>query len=183
VFLKSIDEKKTNSKGFISENNFEDKIVFVGVTATSMYDIKSTPISKNTPGIEFQATTFLNLMENNFIHKASFMTNLLSSFILVMLIGTAILFFDSAFVSIITSFLLLSSYFAAAVALYTYQHLWIDMVFPFLAAIFVRFSCMFQKCRQGQNFDYTYKLATSKGLSGLFNHRYMQEEIAIKLQF
>ncbi len=177
--LKSIDEKKTNSKGFISENNFEDKIVFVGVTATSMYDIKSTPISKNTPGIEFQATTFLNLMENNFIHKASFMTNLLSSFILVMLIGTAILFFDSAFVSIITSFLLLSSYFAAAVALYTYQHLWIDMVFPFLAAIFVMiFMYVSKYVAKARDFDYTYKLATTDGLTGLYNHRYMQEQIA-----
>ena len=57
-----------NDRKFL-EDNFKNKIVFVGVTANSLSDIKSTPVSYMFPGVEVQATFLNNLLDNNFIQK------------------------------------------------------------------------------------------------------------------
>ena len=41
---------------------FEDKVVFVGASATALEDLKTTPVSRTTPGVTVHATAFLNLM-------------------------------------------------------------------------------------------------------------------------
>lgn len=176
--VKAMDAKKNNEKSFISEDNFENKVVFIGVTATSQYDIKTTPINKNIPGIEFQTTAFMNLMENNFVHRAPFLLNVLLSLALVLAIGFIILYFDSAVISIIAAFGLFSTFFAAVVMCYIYQNVWIDLFFP-ICAVFVTmiFMYLMKYVTKARDFDYTYKLATTDGLTGLYNHRYMQEQI------
>ena len=177
--VKSLEAKKNNSKSFIPEDNFENKIVFVGVTATSQYDIKTTPISKNTAGIEFQTTTFLNLMENNIIHRTSFFINVLISLVLVLAVGFLILYFDSAIVSVVLSSVVILSFFATSVMLYVHQNIWTDIFFPVFAVVIIMiFMYLVKYMTKARDFDYTYKLATTDGLTGLYNHRYMQEQIA-----
>ena len=52
-----------------ADNQFENKIVYFGTTASSLFDIKTTPTSKIYPGVEVQATYVNNLLDNNFIRK------------------------------------------------------------------------------------------------------------------
>jgi adenylate cyclase len=46
----------------LDPNTFKDKIVLVGSTAAGLYDAKATPLEKNYPGVEWQATAIENLL-------------------------------------------------------------------------------------------------------------------------
>lgn len=49
-------------KDRITDNRFEDAVVFVGTSATGLVDLRATPTSINYPGIEIHATVFEALM-------------------------------------------------------------------------------------------------------------------------
>ena len=49
---------------------FEDKVVFVGTSAIATYDLKSTPFSANTPGVEKNATVVANILRSEPLRKA-----------------------------------------------------------------------------------------------------------------
>lgn len=53
------------------KENFEGKIVFVGVTAVGLKDIRATPYSKDYPGVEVHATIASNILQNKFMVKDS----------------------------------------------------------------------------------------------------------------
>lgn len=46
---------------------FGGKIVFVGVTAVGLKDIRATPFSENYPGVEMHATVASNILQHNFM--------------------------------------------------------------------------------------------------------------------
>jgi adenylate cyclase len=46
----------------IPSDFFEDKVVFIGASATALEDLKTTPVSRTKPGVAVHATAFLNLM-------------------------------------------------------------------------------------------------------------------------
>lgn len=58
-------------KSTISQSEFKDAIVFVGVSASGLYDNKTTPLSNNHPGIDIQATILDNLFQQNIIYKSA----------------------------------------------------------------------------------------------------------------
>ena len=49
--------------------DFHNKIILFGTTASSLFDIKTVPVSRTYPGVEVQATYVNNILDNNFIHK------------------------------------------------------------------------------------------------------------------
>ena len=69
----------------------KNKIVYVGITATSLYDTKSVPVSKIYPGVEIHATYVNNLIDNNFIKKAKLSVNILISLALALLVGFVVI--------------------------------------------------------------------------------------------
>ncbi len=49
------------------QNEFTDKIVIIGSTAPSLFDIKATPMAKLHPGVEIFATAIDNIKHNDYL--------------------------------------------------------------------------------------------------------------------
>jgi len=80
--------KKIQEEGEIKEveeikKRLEGKIVFLGVTATGGFDLKSVPTSKIYPGVEIHTTAFQNLKDLSFIKDFPFYLYLMISFLFI----------------------------------------------------------------------------------------------------
>ncbi|MBD3414968.1 MAG: CHASE2 domain-containing protein, partial [Candidatus Aminicenantes bacterium] len=51
----------------IPPSQFEGKIVFIGTSAPGLFDLRSTPLSSVSPGVEIQAVVVDNILNNDFI--------------------------------------------------------------------------------------------------------------------
>ena len=166
-----------------AQNELKDKIVFIGITATSMYDIKTTPISRNTAGIELQSTMFNNFLDNNFVQKTSDATTLITAIILSIIIGLFTLHSYTAFASLSLCLGLLGGYILSSVLLLNYFNIWVDTIFVILA-IFLTFvfSYAIKFKNKAKDFEHTYKLATTDSMTGLYNHRFFQEQMVMQIE-
>lgn len=166
-----------------AKNELKDKIVFIGITATSMYDIKTTPVSRNTAGIELQSTMFNNFLDNNFVKKTSDSTTLITAIVLSIIIGLFTLQSYTAFASLSLCLGILGGYILASVLLLNYLNWWIDIIFVILAVFltFV-FSYVIKFKNKSRDFENTYKLATTDSMTGLYNHRFFQEQMIFQIE-
>jgi adenylate cyclase len=55
--------------GRVGPSIFKDKIVLLGTSAMSTYDMKITPFSANMPGVEKHATIIANILNRDFIRR------------------------------------------------------------------------------------------------------------------
>lgn len=69
---KILDEEGETKEVIDIKKRISGKIVFLGVTATGAFDLRSTPSSEIFPGVEVHSTALLNLLENNFIKDLPF---------------------------------------------------------------------------------------------------------------
>lgn len=158
--------------------DFKDKIVYFGATVSSLSDIKTTPVDKVYPGVEVQATYVNNILDNSVIKKASPALNISITVLLVFLTIAFVLILDS--IPIILG-LIITLYFAHVILSYylmIHQNLWLEIVFPITYTI-VAFiiTVIIKYLIKSRDFDKQYKLATTDGLTELFNHRYFQEQM------
>lgn len=162
---------------------FKDKIVFIGVSANSMYDIKSTPINSNVAGIELQSTLFNNILDNNIIKRTSSLTTWLVAVLLGLLIGIFTLNSNTAFASLSLFGATLGGYWLIALIVMDYANLWIDTTFTSLALVLTFIVAYVIKYKnKSKDFDYTYKLATTDSMTGLYNHRFFQEQMTLQIE-
>lgn len=167
------------AKGEIkNEYDFNNKIVYFGTTASSLFDIKTVPVSRIYPGVEVQATYVNNIVDNNFIKKMSKPVTVVAGVILALLTGLIIMNISSAFVSSLTSLSLYVLYVLGAYWSMKYFNLWVDIVYPMLLALTAFISAYIVKYFiTSRDFEHQYKLATTDGLTELYNHRYFQEQM------
>ena len=167
------------AKGEIkNEYDFNNKIVYFGTTASSLFDIKTVPVSRIYPGVEVQATYVNNIIDNNFIKKMSKPVTVVAGVILALLTGLIIMNISSAFVSSLTSLSLYVLYVLGAYWSMKYFNLWVDIVYPMLLALTAFISAYIVKYFiTSRDFEHQYKLATTDGLTELYNHRYFQEQM------
>ena len=167
------------AKGEIkNEYDFNNKIVYFGTTASSLFDIKTVPVSRIYPGVEVQATYVNNIIDNNFIKKMSKPVTVVAGVILALLTGLIIMNISSAFVSSLTSLSLYVLYVLGAYWSMKYFNLWVDIVYPMLLASTAFISAYIVKYFiTSRDFEHQYKLATTDGLTELYNHRYFQEQM------
>lgn len=175
-FYKLIEQTKGHQ---ISEQyNFKDKIVFVGTTAQSLFDTKSVPIDKIYPGVEIHATYLNNILDNTFIKKTTHATDTIIIISLIVIITTIVFLSTSSLFAIISSSLLATAYYMASYYVMKYFNLWMPVIIPMFAILMTfAISYLAKYLLKSRDFEYQYKLATTDGLTELYNHRYFQDTL------
>ena len=163
--------------------DFSNKIIYFGTTAASLFDIKTVPTGKIYPGVEIQATFLNNLIDNNFIRKVNRGYTLALSILLALLIASVVSRVNSAFTASLMS---LSTYFIYILVSYyamKFGNLWLEVIYPLIFSIFA-FTCAYiiKYLIKSRDFELQYKLATTDGLTELYNHRYFQEQIRMQVE-
>lgn len=69
----------------VGKDLLQDKIVLVGATAVGIYDMRVTPLSAATPGLEIQANVLDNILSSDFVRFDT--SSHLASLILVLCLG------------------------------------------------------------------------------------------------
>ncbi len=166
-----------NDISFLKEN-FKDKIVYIGTTTTSLSDVKSTPLSQRYPGVEIHATFLNNILDNNFIKKTPLAIDFCVSVFLIIL--TALIVIRSKFVSysIISTVLIAVLYSLLTVLLMHSFNLWIALIMPVVSIVAsITISYAIKYIVTSRDYEHTYKLAVTDGLTDMYNHRYFQEQM------
>lgn len=163
--------------------NFSNKIIYFGTTASSLFDIKTVPTGKIYPGVEVQATYINNIIDNNFIHKVDRGYTIALSILLALLIASVVSRVNSAFSASIVSFSTYFIYLLVAYYAMRFENLWLEIIYPLIFSIF-GFTCAYiiKYLVKSRDFEQQYKLATTDGLTELFNHRYFQEQLRRQLE-
>ena len=171
--IKSIEGDKS-----IEHYNFNNKIVFIGTTASSLFDAKSVPIDKIYPGVEIHATYMNNLLDNSFIRKSSPLANTVIICLLVLVVCFIVFKSTSAVFSTTSTVLLGAAYYLCAYYVMSLFNLWIEVVVPmFVLLVTFAISYLAKYLLKSRDFEHQYKLATTDGLTELYNHRYFQDTL------
>ena len=171
--LKSIDGDTS-----IENYDFKDKIVLIGTTASSLFDIKSVPIDKLYPGVEIHATYINNLLDNSFIKKSSVSTNTIIIILLVLTVCFIVFKSSSAIFATTSTVLLSAAYYLASYYIMSLYNIWIQVVVPlFVILLTFAISYLAKYLIKSRDFEHQYKLATTDGLTELYNHRYFQDNL------
>ncbi len=176
-----IKAQKENNLAFINEN-FKNKIIYVGTTATSLSDIKSVPVESNMSGVELHATFFNNILDNNFIKKSSLEVDFLISIILCLVVGYLVLKTENVAKTFFFLFSTLILYSIFTLILMQTFNIWVTIIFPFITTIttFILIYCE-KYLLKSKDYEQTYKLAVTDGLTQIYNHRYFQEQMIINI--
>ncbi len=165
------------------KEKFENKIIYIGTTVTALADIKSTPVSFMYPGVETHATFLNNILDNNFISHFSFKADLLVSAILCFIIGFCILRFESVLYSLLCSIAAVIVYLVITVVVMEFFNVWLGIVLPLIAATLIFIAAYITKyLLKSKDYEHTYKLAVTDGLTEMYNHRYFQEQMIMNVE-
>ncbi len=158
--------------------DFKDKIIYFGATAASLFDIKTVPVDKVYPGVEVQATYINNLIDNSLIQKAPSLVTLLTGILLAFLTILCVFKISSMAIASGMTVTIYSIYVMIAYFLMQFKNIWLELVVPMMFTLFAYIIAVVIKYLiKSRDFDQQYKLATTDGLTELYNHRYFQEQL------
>ena len=172
-------------KGEKTELNydFSNKIIYFGTTAASLFDIKTVPAGKIYPGVEVQATYVNNIIDNNFIKKVHRGYTIVLSILLALLIASVVTRVSSAFAASMISLSTYLVYILIAYYAMKYENLWLEIIYPLIFSIAAfTLAYIVKYLIKSRDFEQQYKLATTDGLTELYNHRYFQEQIRMQVE-
>jgi len=162
----------------IEKGYFKDKIVAIGTSAVSLADTKSTPVDKIMPGVKIQTTYINNLLNDNIIIPVSMECNLLIAFLFVLLTSLLLFKVNSNIINALSVISVCIIYIIMSFLLLAQFNLWVDIAYPIFLILFTYTIVYVVKfIRKSEDFEKTYKLATTDGLTELYNHRYFQEQM------
>ena len=180
---KVVESMSPNGKKLLSPDTFKNKVVFVGTSVVSLSDIKSVPTAKYMPGVEIHATLFNNFIDNNFIVPLSNIQNIAVSVILSLAVAAVAFVNNVVLVSFALSALIILLYLAGTVWVMDVFNIWVWAVFPVILSIMAFISVYVMKyIIKSRDFEHTYKLATTDGLTELYNHRFFQDQMKISIE-
>ncbi len=173
-------EAMTGGKNELPADTFKDKAVFVGTSVFALSDIKSVPTAKYMPGVEIHATLFNNILDNSFIKPVSTLGNILISVAVAAVIAFVAFYCTSVVAALAWSGLILIGYSILSTLLMQWFNVWIWLVLPIALAI-VSIICVYivKYVLKSRDFELTYKLATTDGLTDLYNHRFFQDQVRL----
>ena len=158
--------------------NFKGKVVYFGATAASLFDIKTVPVDKVFPGVEVQATYVNNIIDGSLIHKVPSFVNIILGLCLALLTASFVIIIKSLPVALGLSVTTYFIYMILTYYLMLFKNLWVEIVSPLSVAFLVFIMAVIIKYLiKSRDFDEQYKLATTDGLTELYNHRYFQEQM------
>ena len=165
------------------EYNFKDKIVYIGATAASLFDIKTVPVDKVYPGVEVQATYVNNIIDGSLINKVPIQVTLILGLVLALITILSVFKIESMPVALGFSATICAGYVLFTYFAMLFTNIWIDTVIPIMLAIsaFI-LAVVIKYLNKSRDFDEQYKLATTDGLTELYNHRYFQEQMQNQVQ-
>ncbi|MDD3593588.1 MAG: diguanylate cyclase [Candidatus Gastranaerophilales bacterium] len=169
---------ENNNYKYLPKGYFNDKIVYIGASAVSLYDTKSTPFYKHYPGVKIHTTVLKNIFDNIVIKRAEPEINIAVTIALIVLTWILLFRITSNMINALTVFGIVAVYFAFSLFLLSKFYIWIDVVYPiFLVLITYTIAYVIKFVNKSRDFEQTYKLATTDGLTELYNHRYFQEQM------
>ena len=176
--IKAVKGEKTEM-----DYNFTNKIVYFGTTAASLFDIKTVPAGKIYPGVEVQATYVNNIIDNNFIRKVHKGYTIALSILLALLIASVVTRVSSAFAASMMSLSTYLIYILIAYYAMKFENLWLELVYPLIFSIGAfTVAYIVKYLIKSRDFEQQYILATTDGLTELYNHRYFQEQIRMQVE-
>ena len=128
--ISSYDEIKNGKKPLISPNEFNNKIVTIGVNAEGIPDIWPTPMLPFQPGIDIQATAIDNIVHNDFLKIVPDYINYL-----IILLGILLIHIVSKHNKIVDSYIiisLLSALYLLLTCIFYYFGIIIDTITPII---------------------------------------------------
>lgn len=165
------------------KQSLRDKVIFVGATALASYDIKSTPVNPILPGVMIQAQVFDNLLVNDgYMTRVTPAKNTLITIFLALLAGLITFRMRSANAGMLTAAAIAATYAVIATLLFK-AGIWINIVMPLVVLVIsVLVSFMAKYIVRNKDYERTYALATTDSMTGLYNHRFFQEQLAKQIE-
>ena len=162
VYFDFLKEKKTRPA-----DEFAGKIVIIGSTAPSLFDIKTTPVAKAHPGVEILATAIDNLKKGDFLIELSPWIYVSVTLIAIVLLTAAFVYNIDQRVVNLTFTILQSGFLAVSYLTLNFSTVFVDLTAPFTFSLLyftvARFNSMFAGfSRSGHPF---YSTALDEGRS------------------
>ncbi len=120
--------------GRISPTLLKNKVLFVGATATGIYDMRVTPFDGNTPGVEVHATIADNIISERFIRRTGL--EKLFDISLIIVLGTLAYFLTTRlrlYIALPVALFLSAGYVWVSYKLFLQGH-WVSMIYPPISA-------------------------------------------------
>jgi diguanylate cyclase (GGDEF)-like protein len=157
----------------------KDKVIFIGTTSVSTYDIKTTPLEKVFPGVIMQAVIYDNIDQNQ--HYARQVSKPEMNLITSILCLSAALVMNrmrSAIFGFIASLAMALLYGLIAFLAFQIYGLWLEVVIPLSAMFGISILVfMIKYVNKSQAYELTYQLATTDSMTGLNNYRFFKDKI------
>ncbi|MBI3569904.1 MAG: CHASE2 domain-containing protein [Gammaproteobacteria bacterium] len=152
IYFDLLKEKKTRPA-----DEFTGKIVIIGSTAPSLFDLKTTPLAKVHPGVEILATSMDNLKGGDFLTELPPWIYILVTLVSVVLLTIAFVYNIDQRVVNLTFTVLQSGFLAVSYLTLNFSTVFVDLTAPFSFSLLyftvARFNSMFSGYRRsGQPF-------------------------------
>jgi len=142
-------------KDRVDPEELRDKLVLVGSTALGIYDMRVTPFSNNSPGVEVHANMIDSILRNDFIQRGGFES--LLDLIAIIALGILAAFITLSLrhsISFPLVLLLLLGHGVFAYSMFVKGH-WVSMVYPEMSILlaycltaYLRFFFLDRKSRE-----------------------------------
>ncbi len=127
--LASVQQVQAGEKPLVNLEAYKGKIVFVGATDPLRKDLGTTPIEENFPRVGIHAMVATNILEEDFITRASHSANMFLLVLMTFLVGCATAWRSLRRGGILAAVLVVA-YGSAAQGAFTFLNLWINVVAP-----------------------------------------------------
>ena len=119
-------------------NAFRDRIVFVGSTASGVYDLRVTPFSSVYPGLEVHANVADNILRQTFLFRPGWISLFdLAAMLVLGLVTGLVLPRLRALFSVLLIGVLFFGYLSASQTIFVRQGIWLNAVYPLLTVVVV----------------------------------------------